>query len=107
MRPPPLYAATLQPAASGDGALDGMAPCCTGLMQEPRQLLGSSRHPTPGDRAPSGTTRRFGANCERPVGSRRMSEMPPQPASFGRADLEACGFVGWRSWDELRKSDYS
>lgn len=31
--------------------------------------------------------------------------MPPLPASFDRADLEAAGFVGWRTWDELRASD--
>lgn len=33
--------------------------------------------------------------------------MPPLPASFSRADLTACGFVGWKTWDQLRRSDYS
>jgi len=28
--------------------------------------------------------------------------MPPLPESFARADLEAAGFAGWRSWSELR-----
>ena len=27
------------------------------------------------------------------------------PASFSRADLEAVGFVGWRTWDELRADE--
>jgi hypothetical protein len=33
--------------------------------------------------------------------------MPALPKSFGRRDLEACGFVGWRTWDRLRASDFS
>jgi hypothetical protein len=36
-----------------------------------------------------------------------MPEMPPLPASFARTDVEACGFVGWWTWDQLRKSEYS
>ncbi len=28
------------------------------------------------------------------------------PASFTRRDLEAAGFVGWRTWDELRATDF-
>ena len=33
-----------------------------------------------------------------------MPELPPLPASFTRPDLEAVGFVGWRTWEELRAS---
>jgi hypothetical protein len=36
---------------------------------------------------------------------RAMAPIPPLPASFDRADLESAGFVGWRTWDELRASD--
>jgi hypothetical protein len=28
--------------------------------------------------------------------------LPSPPASFLRRDLEAAGFVGWLTWDELR-----
>lgn len=31
---------------------------------------------------------------------------PPLPTSFLRSDLEAAGFVGWHTWDQLRKADY-
>jgi hypothetical protein len=31
-----------------------------------------------------------------------MPPLPPLPTSFLRPDLEAAGFVGWRTWDELR-----
>lgn len=31
--------------------------------------------------------------------------MPPLPESFDRSHLEACGFVGWQTWDELRATD--
>ena len=31
--------------------------------------------------------------------------LPPLPASFVRPDLEAVGFVGWRTWAELRASN--
>jgi hypothetical protein len=33
-------------------------------------------------------------------------EVPALPGSFGRADLEAVGFVGWQTWDELRSTDF-
>jgi hypothetical protein len=36
-----------------------------------------------------------------------MPQIPPLPESFRRADLEAAGFVGWRTWDELRASDFA
>jgi hypothetical protein len=32
---------------------------------------------------------------------------PALPASFHRVDLEAAGFIGWHSWDELRRSDFT
>lgn len=35
-----------------------------------------------------------------------MSQIPPLPESFRRADLETVGFVGWRTWDELRINDF-
>jgi hypothetical protein len=31
-----------------------------------------------------------------------MPALPRLPTSFLRPDLEAAGFVGWRTWDELR-----
>lgn len=31
---------------------------------------------------------------------------PSLPCSFSREDLEAAGFVGWRTWDELPASDF-
>jgi len=31
-----------------------------------------------------------------------MSQTPSLPVSFGRTELEKAGFVGWRTWDELR-----
>jgi hypothetical protein len=34
-----------------------------------------------------------------------MPPSPPLPASFDQPDLEAAGFAGWRTWDELRASD--
>jgi len=33
--------------------------------------------------------------------------MPPLPRSFGRKDLETTGFAGWRTWDQLRASEFS
>jgi hypothetical protein len=34
--------------------------------------------------------------------------MPPRlPASFTRPDLEAVGFVGWRTWEALRSGGLS
>jgi hypothetical protein len=33
--------------------------------------------------------------------------MPALPSSFGRKDLEATGFVGWQTWDQLRATDFS
>ncbi len=33
-----------------------------------------------------------------------MGLTPPLPTSFDRPHLEAAGFVGWRTWDELRGS---
>jgi hypothetical protein len=33
-----------------------------------------------------------------------MAELPALPASFSRRVLEAHGFVGWQSWDQLRAS---
>ena len=32
-------------------------------------------------------------------------EPPCLPASFARADLEAVGFIGWRTWFEMRDTD--
>jgi hypothetical protein len=34
-----------------------------------------------------------------------MELTPSLPTSFDRSDLEAAGFTGWRTWDELRRSD--
>ena len=34
-----------------------------------------------------------------------MGLTPPLPTSFDRPTLEAAGFVGWRKWDELRRSN--
>lgn len=34
-----------------------------------------------------------------------MAPIPPLPGSFGRSDLEAAGFVGWETWDELRANE--
>jgi hypothetical protein len=36
-----------------------------------------------------------------------MAAIPPLPRSFNRRDLETCGFVGWRTWGQLRASDFS
>ena len=36
-----------------------------------------------------------------------MATTPALPRSFARHDLEACGFAGWRTWDELRASNFS
>lgn len=35
------------------------------------------------------------------------SELPPLPTGFARADLEAAGFTGWRTWSELRTSAFA
>lgn len=35
-----------------------------------------------------------------------MAAVPPLPKSFDRQDLEACGFAGWRTWDQLRANDF-
>jgi hypothetical protein len=35
-----------------------------------------------------------------------MPDAPPLPNSFGRGDLEACGFTGWRTWEQLRATDF-
>lgn len=32
--------------------------------------------------------------------------LPPLPASFERADLEAAAFTGWLTWSQLRSSGY-
>lgn len=34
-----------------------------------------------------------------------MATVPPLPRSFARADLEAAGFTGWRTWGQLRAND--
>ncbi len=34
-------------------------------------------------------------------------DRPPLPGSFGRPDLEAVGFAGWQTWEELRASDFA
>ncbi len=34
-----------------------------------------------------------------------MLAIPAVPPSFGRADLVTSGFVGWRTWDQLRHSE--
>lgn len=31
---------------------------------------------------------------------------PVLPVSFRRPDLEATGFIGWNTWDELRRGDF-
>jgi hypothetical protein len=31
----------------------------------------------------------------------------PLPVSFQRTDLESAGFVGWRTWEKLRETDFS
>jgi hypothetical protein len=33
--------------------------------------------------------------------------VPPLPASFSAADLKATGFVGWRTWNELRGNGFA
>jgi hypothetical protein len=33
--------------------------------------------------------------------------MPPLPKSFERPDLVAAGFVGWRTWTELRATEFA
>jgi hypothetical protein len=35
-----------------------------------------------------------------------MAAVPPLPMSFDRRDLEACGFEGWRTWDQLRATNF-
>ncbi len=35
-----------------------------------------------------------------------MPDLPSLPTSFARADLEAAGFAGWRTWDQLRASAF-
>lgn len=35
-----------------------------------------------------------------------MARLPPLPTSFLRPDLEEVGFVGWRTWDHLRTTDF-
>lgn len=36
-----------------------------------------------------------------------MSELAGLPAAFARSDLEAVGFEGWRTWEQLGKSGFS
>ena len=36
-----------------------------------------------------------------------MPQKRSLPESFQRADLEAAGFAGWRTWDELRADDFA
>lgn len=36
-----------------------------------------------------------------------MPPTPSLPRSFLRPDLEACGFAGWRTWGQLRASNFS
>lgn len=36
-----------------------------------------------------------------------MRGLPPLPTSFLRADLERTGFLGWRTWSDLRAQDFS
>lgn len=31
--------------------------------------------------------------------------LPPLPESFSRRDLQAAGFIGWQTWDELRAAE--
>jgi hypothetical protein len=38
---------------------------------------------------------------------RPVPDRPTLPRSFSRHDLEAAGFVGWRTWDELRRTGLS
>jgi hypothetical protein len=33
--------------------------------------------------------------------------LPPTPRSFARGDLSSTGFVGWRTWEELRANDFA
>lgn len=36
-----------------------------------------------------------------------VSEITALPASFRRSDLVSAGFTGWRTWEQLRRSDFA
>src|SRR5436305_12654660 len=36
-----------------------------------------------------------------------MASLPPLPVTFSRTDLERTGFLGWRSWAQLRGTGFA
>jgi transcriptional regulator with XRE-family HTH domain len=49
---------------------------------------------------------RRAGKAQQEKGAGHVWSMPPLPESFRRPDLEAAGFVGWLTWDELRANDF-